>query len=237
MMRKDSQLNKTLRVLIVDDHVLFREGLKNLIENQPDFEVIAEAGTVHDAIDLALELSPDLVLMDIGLPDGDGLVAVKEILSGNPEIKVVMLTIHEADDLLFTAIHYGARGYLLKNTPIHDLLTSLRALERGEAALSRTMTRRILDEFSRLGKTTASAKTGFETLTPREIDVLEEISTGATNKEIADRLVISENTVKIHVHNILEKLNFDSRYEAAKFARRHGFSNPPHKFGNDEESD
>lgn len=223
--RKDTHLKKVMRVLIVDDHVLFREGLKNLIDSQPDFEVIAEAGSVREAIDQSQDLTPDLVLMDIGLPDGDGMEAVKKILSLQPDIKVVILTIHDSDDLLFTAIRLGAKGFLLKNTPIHDLLAALRGLERGEAALSRTMTRQVLDEFSRLGKTPAGSKPGLEALTPRELEVLEELATGATNKEIADRLVIAENTVKIHVHNILDKLDFSNRHDAARFARRHGIIN------------
>jgi two-component system, NarL family, nitrate/nitrite response regulator NarL len=211
---------KKIKILIVDDHVIFREGLVSLFKNQPDFEVIGEAGSVAKAIKISNELQPDLVLLDIGLPDGNGLEATHAILNQNPDTKIVILTVHESDALLFDAIRRGAKGYLLKNTSVSKLVSSLRALERGEAALSRAMTGRILDEFRRMGKISSSGESMLENLTPRELEVLEKLGTDSTNKQIASSLVISEYTVKNHIHNILKKLNFTNRREAAKFSRR-----------------
>jgi DNA-binding NarL/FixJ family response regulator len=215
-----------VRVLIVDDHVLFREGLVSLLKTQPDITVAGEAGSVSQAIELAHDLEPDLILMDFGLPDGTGLDATQAILTGQPEAKIVFLTVHEQDDRLFAAIRSGAKGYLLKNVPVSKLLDYLRGVERGEPALSPTMTSHILDEFARLGS--AGPDPGpaeLSELTKREVEVLKEVARGATNSEIATRLFISENTVKNHVGNILAKLNLRNRREAAGLARRHGLLN------------
>ncbi len=214
-----------MRILIVDDHVLFREGLVSLLKAQPDITVIGEAGCVHEAVAMARELGPDLVLMDFGLPDGTGLDATQAILADRPEINIVFLTVHEQDDRLFAAIRSGAKGYLLKNVPVSRLLTYLRGVECGEAAISGAMTSRILDEFARLGSARASGQAEVRELTSREIVILKELTTGATNREIASRLFISENTVKNHVGNILTKLNLRNRREAASFAHRHGLTN------------
>lgn len=209
-------------ILIVDDHVLFREGLRSVLSKQPDLHVVGEAGTVVEAIEKGLELKPDLILMDIGLPDGSGIDAMKAILPELSETKVVILTMYESDDLLFSAIRHGAKGYIYKNTPVNKLLASLRALSQGQAAFSRTMTSRILDEFARLSSIRKSSGEGINLLTSRELEILEQLGSGATNREIAESLYISENTVKIHVHNILDKLKLKNRQEAATFARRHG---------------
>jgi two-component system nitrate/nitrite response regulator NarL len=216
------RLKTTMKILIVDDHVLFREGLVSLLANQPDLTVVGEAGSADEAIAKTSELGPDLVLIDLFLPDGDGLEVMKILLSRRPETKVVVLTIYESEDLFISAIRNGAIGYLNKKMPLAKLLLSLRALSRGEAALSRTMTGRLVAEFQRMGKTSQSDKSDLDILTPREMEVLELLSSNATNQEIADRLVIAENTVKVHVHNILEKLNFQNRNQAGKFARRMG---------------
>jgi two-component system NarL family response regulator len=215
-----------MRVLIVDDHVLFREGLVSLLETQPDISVAGEAGRVSEAIGMARELEPDLILMDFGLPDGTGLEATQAILAEQPEAKIVFLTVHEQDDRLFAAIRSGAKGYLLKNVPVSKLLDYLRGVERGEAAVSPAMTSHILDEFARLGSGPDPGPAELDELTTREVEVLQEVARGATNREIADRLCISENTVKNHVGNILAKLNLRNRREAAGFARRHGLLDP-----------
>ena len=208
-----------MRILLVDDHILFREGLVGLINSQPDFEVLGQAGSVAEAVEMTFELKPDLVLMDFGLPDGTGLDATQSILAKQPETNIVFLTVHEEDDRLFAALRSGAKGYLLKNVPVSKLLTFLRGVERGEAAISPAMTTRVLHEFARLepGREPTGAS---EELTTREIEVLKELVTGATNREIADRLYIAENTVKNHMRNILGKLNLRNRREAAEFARR-----------------
>jgi len=208
------------RIVLVDDHVLFREGLVGLLDSQPGFEVIAQAGSVQEAINLACKLEPDIVLMDFGLPDGTGLDATQAILKCRPNIKIVFLTVHEEDDRLFAAIRSGAKGYLLKNVPISKLLSFLRGVERGEAAISPSMASRIFDEFARIEPSDFNVSPPEE-LTTREIEVLKELVTGATNRIIAERLFIAENTVKNHVRNILTKLNLKNRREAADFARQH----------------
>jgi len=207
-----------MRIVLVDDHVLFREGLAGLLNSQPDLSVVGEAGSVPEAVALARKLQPDLVLLDLGLPPGSGLDAMRAILADRPETNIVFLTVHEEDDLLFAAIRGGAKGYLLKNTPVSKLLPYLRGVELGEAAITPLMARRILDEFSH-SKRPCEPEDEPGDLTPREAEVLRELSTGATNREIAERLVISERTVKNHVSNILSKLHLKNRREAARVAR------------------
>jgi len=209
-----------IRIMVVDDHTIFREGLISLLKQQPDFEVVGEAGLVKEAIEKAVSIQPDLILMDIALPDGNGLDATRQISRLLPETCVVILTILESDELLFDAFHAGARGYLLKNTSITKLIASLHGLQQGEAALSRKQTSKILDEFYRLGKTQPQNEENPQTLTHRELQVMEFIAAGASNLQIAQELFISENTVKNHVHSILQKLKLKSRNEVVGFARR-----------------
>lgn len=211
-----------MKILIVDDHTLFREGLVSLIGQQPDLKVVGEAGSVQKALELARKHLPDMILMDFNLPDGTGLDATQAILAEYPQAKIVFLTIYEDDERLFSAIRSGAKGYLLKNIPVAKLLAALRGLERGEAALSRQMTSRVLNEFSQIPSVQMHSNSPFETLTSREREILRFLALGSTNQEIATRLVISENTVKNHVHNVLEKLGLRNRREAQDFARRNG---------------
>lgn len=205
-----------MKILVVDDHALFREGLVSLLSKQPDFTVIGEAASGHEAIAKANRLNPDIVLMDIGLPDMDGLEAGKAILAHTPDTKIVMLTIHDTDDLLVNAIIYGAKGYLLKDSSLSMILASLRALNRGEVALSRTMTRRVLDGFTHMKFTRTREPDMLENLTARELEVFRLLATKATNRQIAEQLSITETTVKVHVHNIFEKLDIKRRREAIK---------------------
>lgn len=216
-----------MNILIVDDHILFREGLASMLANQPDINVVGEAGTLRKAIAKAKELQPDIVLLDIGLPDGSGLEAIEQIQESVPDVSIVVLTIYEPDETLTAAIQKGIKGFLHKNTPISALVASLRGVSRGEAALSRSMTSRVLDEVARISTLIHNGKgeDELEELTSREIEVLSQLTTGATNREIGEKLVISENTVKAHVRNILKKLNFRNRREAAGFARRVGLDN------------
>jgi two-component system, NarL family, nitrate/nitrite response regulator NarL len=216
-----------MRILLVDDHVLFREGLVSLLEARPDLKVVGQAISMHEAIALAGELVPDLVLMNITLPDGTGAEAIRAILAERPDTKIVVLTLHEEDDELFEAIRAGAVGYLSKQVCAAELFKTLQGVMRGEAGISGTTARRILDEFARLS-TPLSGEAA--TLTSREVEVLRELVNGASNQMIAKRLVISENTVKNHVRNILVKLHFHSRHEAADYARRHGLASTPPSF-------
>jgi DNA-binding NarL/FixJ family response regulator len=224
-----------INILIVDDHVLFREGLSSLFRSQPDFNVLGEAGSVREAIALALHLRPDVILMDFSMPDGTGLDATREILVEHPKAKIVFLTMHEDDERLFAAIRAGAKGFLVKNIPVMQLLESLRGLQVGEAPISRTMTARILEAFSQTDSQKADDASALELLTDREREVLIELGRGGTNREIANRLFISDNTVKNHIHNILEKLGLSNRREVIRYAQQRGLisssqpTNPSHK--------
>jgi DNA-binding NarL/FixJ family response regulator len=221
-------MTKKTRILIVDDHVLMQEGLRSLFMPHLDFEVVGGAGTIREAFKQAIELEPDLVLMDIGLPDGDGLEATRMILAQRPETKVVMLTMHDSDELLFGALRSGAVGYLMKNTPALKLVQSLRVLEQDEAPLSRKMTKRLIKEYVRVERLQQSDNSPrLDALTAREKEVIEELASGASNQEIAQHMFISKNTVKCHVHSILKKLELKNRTEAAKFARRQSFNDLP----------
>ena len=215
------------RLLLVDDHTLFREGIANLLAGQPDFTVIGAAGSVQQAIVMARDLQPDLVLMDFTLPDGTGLEATYAILGERPETKIVFLTVHEEDERLFAAIRSGAKGYMLKNVPVARLLERLRGLERNEAAIGPDMTSRVLEEFSRTRPGHQAGHSALAQLTPRETDVLRTLARGATNRDIAEHLFITENTVKNHVGNILSKLNLPNRREAARFACQYGLAGSP----------
>jgi two-component system NarL family response regulator len=216
-----------VRLLLVDDHVLFREGLISLIGPQPDLKVVGQAGSVQEAISAARLLRPDIILMDFTLPDGTGLDATQAILAERSDTKIVFLTVREDDETLFAAIRAGATGFLFKNTRAADLLRRLREVARGEAGISPAVALRILDEFSR---TAAPSLQGGDQrssgLTTREIEIVREIAQGASNRDISNRLVISENTVKNHVRNVLAKLQLRNRREVMEYAQRHGLIPP-----------
>ena len=216
-----------IKILLVDDHALFREGLTSLIDPQPDLKVVGQAGTVREAIAMVRDLQPDLVLMDIGLPDGTGLDATQAILANRSATKIVILTVHEDDEQLFAAIRAGAMGYLFKNVRAAEMLARLRGVAHGEAGVSPAIARRILEEFARLPPPQHPDLFEATELTAREIEIVRELSRGATNRQIAQRLVISENTVKNHVRNVLSKLHLRSRRDIADYARQHGLTPPP----------
>lgn len=216
-----------INLLLVDDHRLFREGLVGLLDNQPDITVVGEAGQVREAVELAKTLKPDVILMDFNLPDGTGLDATNAILAEQPQINIIFLTIYEEDESLFAAIRLGAKGYLLKNVPVSGLLAFIRGVQRGEAAMSPHITARVLKEFAELSRAAAVPSLELSELTLREVEVLQELARGGTNREIADCLFITENTVKNHVRSILTKLNLKNRREAAHYARQHGLTQTP----------
>ncbi len=212
------------RILLADDHELFRDGLAGLINAQPDLEVIAEAGDGLEALKLARDLKPDLIVMDINMPICDGLEATRLICTELPGSRIVTLTVHDEDEKLFAAIKAGAVGYLLKSTNKKKFLAGLRRALAGDAALSSKIATRVLDEFSRLMNQSVAVASSEDApdLTNRERDVLQYIATGSTDKEIATILSISLYTVKSHVRNILGKLHAVNRREAARLASRHG---------------
>ncbi|MBT3337063.1 MAG: response regulator transcription factor [Anaerolineae bacterium] len=212
------------RILLADDHELFRDGLAGLINAQPDLEVIAEAGDGLEALKLARDLKPDLIVMDINMPICDGLEATRLICTELPGLRIVILTVHDEDEKLFAAIKAGAIGYLLKSTNKTKFLGGIRMALAGEAAISSKMATRVLDEFSRMMNQSVAITSNKDVpdLTLRERDVLQHIATGSSDKEIAAELSISLYTVKSHVRNILGKLHAANRREAARLASRHG---------------
>ena len=211
-----------IRLVIVDDHALFREGLASIIRLEPDIEVSGLAGSVREAVDVVRTLKPDVVLMDFTLPDGTGADATRMVLKEDPDCKIIFLTMSEDDENLFAAIRSGAKGYLLKNMSPSKLVATIRSVQKGESALSRTMTLRLMEELSRTKEPEHLEDSTLAKLTRREMDVLREIAKGSTNQEIAKQLYLSENTVKYHVHSILQKLGLPSRRAAAIFAKEHG---------------
>jgi two-component system NarL family response regulator len=207
-----------IKVLIVDDHALFRRGVRNAIEHEKDIEVVGEAEDGSEALTTALTLEPDLILMDINMPRCNGLEAVSAIKRELPGVKIIVLTVHDEDENLFQAIKRGAEGFLSKNVRSGDLVAALRGVTQGEAAISKHMAAKIMREFARLSEIEAGNVAGQ--LTPREKQVLQKLSTGLSNKEIAQSLFISENTVKVHVTNVLKKLHLQNRSQAADYARQ-----------------
>jgi DNA-binding NarL/FixJ family response regulator len=202
-----------LRLLLVDDHALFREGLISLLSYQDDFTVVGEAEDAESALNQARALEPDIVLMDIELPGEDGVIATRRLKMEMPAITVVMLTVHDDSQTLFEAIKAGAQGYLVKNVRSRELLERLRGLARGEAAISRRMAARILQEIRGQAEPLGSE----EDLTAREMEVLELVAARLSNAEIAVRLVVSEYTVKNHMKSILSKLHLRNRHQAAAY--------------------
>ena len=210
----------TIRVLIADDHRLFRLGLRQACESAGDFEVVGEAEDGQEAVELARRCRPDVVLMDIQMPILDGVEATRRIVENDPSVRVIMLTIYRRDRYVFEAIKAGARGYLLKDVDEGELLEAVRAVHRGEALINPSLATRLLDEFRRLGQAAADV----ERLTQGEMDVLRLVAQGASNKEIAAQLHLAESTVSNRLSNIYQKLHVNSRTQAALLALRRGWA-------------
>lgn len=214
----------TIKVLIADDHKLFRQGLIGLMKTREDLvEVIGEAETGEEAVQMAEKLNPDVILMDIYMPQMDGLQAAKEIHRRFPQIAVVMLTSSERDGHLYEAAQIGIAGYLLKSLDANELFDLLHGITNGETAMTRALASKLLKSVaSRM----ADEDKGEQALTERELFVLRLVASGASNQEIADKLTISVNTVKSHIKNILEKLQLENRTQAATYALKHGLVSP-----------
>jgi DNA-binding NarL/FixJ family response regulator len=210
------------RLLLADDHDLFREGLAGLINAQPDLEVVGQASDGLEALTLARDLHPDLIAMDINMPLCDGLEATRLIRAEWPEACILILTVHDEDEKLFEAIKAGASGYMLKNVGSADFLRGVRSILAGEAVLPPKLAARLVSEFARLANRPApeSLPSDIHALTPREQETLNLIATGATDKEIAAQLTLSLHTVKSHVRSILAKLHAANRRQAARLAGR-----------------
>jgi DNA-binding NarL/FixJ family response regulator len=209
----------SLKIMLVDDHEVVRLGLKSLLERHSGFEVVAEAGTADEAIEAALAVNPDVVLMDIRLPGASGIDACQEIIMQSPETKVIMLTSYAEDEMLFSAIRAGASGYLLKQIGGQELVEAIERVGRGEALLDPAVTRRVFAEMRKIAQEEEAS--AFAGLTPQEMHVLQLIAEGHTNREIAQALFLGEGTVRNYVSSIFAKLNVSNRAEAAAYAVAH----------------
>lgn len=212
------------KVLLVDDHALFRKGLASLLQNVEELEIAGEAANGREALEKARILNPDIIILDVEMPVMNGVEAVKEIKKEKPDCRVVMLSIADDDDSLFNSIRNGARGYLLKSMDPDRLIEEIKGLMRGEAALSKQLAGRILEQFSLLSQKNSDIDFQRYCLTEREGEVLYLVAQGLTNKEIAQALAIAENTVKNHLGNIMEKLHLQNRVQLATFAWREGLA-------------
>jgi DNA-binding NarL/FixJ family response regulator len=213
---------ESIRVLIADDHTLFRDGLRALLASIPDIEVLGEASSGREALRLAVEQQPDVILMDIQMPDLNGIEATRQILRTSPHIGIIVLTMFQDDDSVFAVMRAGARGYVLKGADQAVLLRALRAVANGESLFSPEIATRLMQFFANLEP--ASRTELFPDLTEREREILSFIADGHTNAEIAEKLVISMKTVRNHVSNIFSKLQVADRAQAALRAREAGLS-------------
>lgn len=212
----------TIAILLADDHVLVREGTRELLEHEEDMEVVGEAGDGEDAVRLATDLQPDVVVMDIAMPMLNGIQATRRIKATHPETAVLILSAYDDDQYVFALLEAGAAGYLLKDVPSHELVGAIRAVNAGESVLHPTIARKVVNRFARSGPRT-STEAVVDQLSEREMDVLKLAARGVTNLEIADELVLSVRTVEGHLSNIFGKMQVGSRTEAVIQALRWGW--------------
>jgi DNA-binding NarL/FixJ family response regulator len=213
----------TVQILIVDDQSLFREGLRTLLSVQPDFEVVGEAGNGEEALRMAVRLKPNIILMDLRMPVMDGVTATQRLREALPSCKVIVLTTFDDDEYVFDGLRAGAVGYLLKDVSSEKLFEAIHAADRGEYFLLPSITAKVMAEFARLSRIAPTPPGPLEEpLSPRELEILHLVATGASNREIADTLVIAEGTVKNHLTNILGKLSVKDRMQAVLKAREYG---------------
>jgi DNA-binding NarL/FixJ family response regulator len=215
-----------VRVLLVDDDDLMRAGLKAVLSSDSRVEVVGEAGSGREAVERVRALRPDLVLMDVRMPDLDGIAATREIIAAWPEVKVVILTTFEQDDYIFGALNAGASGFLLKRSGPEELLAAIQTVAAGDSLLSPSVTRTVIDRMARQPTPEIGPSRLLDSLTPREHEVLVLLARGLSNSEIAAELVIEESTVKTHVKRILMKLRLRDRIQAVVFAYESGLVQP-----------
>ena len=211
-------MTEPIRIIIADDHPIVREGLATVLNQEEDLEVVGQAGNGLEAVAQASELHPDIILMDLQMPEMDGVAAIEKIKEESPAIGIIILTTYDTDDYIFRGIEAGARGYLLKDSPPAEVLKAIRAVHQGESLIQPRVAGRLLDRFSELSRAPAQV----EILSPREVQVLQLIAKSAVNKEIATELLIGESTVKTHIIHIFNKLGVKGRTEAVAEAARRG---------------
>jgi len=217
----------SLRLLIVDDQVLVRTGFRMILDAEPDLEVVGQAANGLEAIEQARALAPDVVLMDVRMPELDGIEATRRIVAnGGAEARVVMLTTFDMDEYVYDALRAGASGFLLKDVPPEQLVDGIRAVARGDALLAPSITRRLIEEFVRGGPARHETPRGLDDLTSRELEVLRLIARGLSNAEIAKELFVSDATVKTHVARVLMKLGLRDRVQAVVLAYECGVVQP-----------
>jgi len=212
----------SIKVLLADDNALFREGMVALLNRCEGVQVVGQAKDAAEAVRKATLLRPDVVLMDLAMPLGGGVEATRRILEERPEQAICILTVSEQETDLYAAIRAGARGYQVKTVALEDLCQTIRVLAEGGSVVTPHLAARLLEEFAKLAQNVREGPSEAEKLTPREREVLELVAVGASNKEIAAKLVIAENTVKVHLRNILDKLQLRNRQQAAAFAVQEG---------------
>jgi DNA-binding NarL/FixJ family response regulator len=215
----------SIRLLVVDDQSLVRAGFRLVLENHDDLEVVGEASNGNEAIHSAGRLDPDVVLMDIRMPELDGIAATREITK-RQSARVLVLTTYDLDEYVYDALQAGASGFLLKDTPPEQLADGIRAVAAGEALLAPTVTRRLIEEFARIGASRRARPAELDELTPRELEVLQLLARGMSNAEIAASLVLSGTTVKTHVTRVLMKLGLRDRVQAVVLAYESGLVTP-----------
>ncbi|HKI56259.1 MAG TPA: response regulator transcription factor [Trueperaceae bacterium] len=213
-----------IRLLLCDDHAMFRQGLRSILETEDDFRIIGEGSTGREAVRYALETKPDVVLMDIQMPELDGVAATKAVLAEQPDAKVIILTMYRQDKYVFEAIKVGARGYLLKDADANDLVDAIRRVAAGETLLNAEMAASILDEFRKVGELPEHPDHKISELTEREEDILRLLAQGSSNQEIAQSLGVSEKTVRNRLSEIFSKLRLNNRTQAALYALREGIA-------------
>ena len=220
----------TIRVAVVDDQALVRRGFAMILDHEPDIDVVAEAGTGGEAIEATIRHRPDVVLMDIRMPEMDGLAATETVLEqADWPVKIIILTTFDPDEYVYRALQAGASGFILKDVPPEDLAPAIRTVAGGGALLDPTITRRLIGRFARTLATDTAATRRLDTLTDREREVLIELGSGSSNAEISDTLYIGAATVKSHVSNILTKLGLRDRAQAVVFAYESGLIAPGHR--------
>ena len=210
-----------IKVLIADDHPVVRRGLVNLLAEERDILVVGEAANGLEAVELAREKRPDVVLIDLRMPELDGVEAIRRIRAGDADVRFIILTTFDSEEWVFEGIKAGARGYLLKDAEPAELTSAVKAVMRGESLIEPTVATKLLDRFSELAAKEAGE--GLDAPTERELEVLRLLARGASNKEIASELIITEKTVKTHVAHLLDKLNAKNRTEAVSEAARRGW--------------